>query len=319
MKIAVLDDYLGLSTQLADWGDLQDKVTVFRDHVSEHALVERLQPFDVICLMRERVALPKSVIDALPNLKLIVATGLRNVVIDMQATAARGIPVCSTASRNSATSHLTMTLILAAVRGLLPEARSMRDGGWQTHAGRDLKGLTLGVIGLGKKGRAIAELARAFEMNVITWSKNLTDSRCAEVGGVTRAETLDALLKQSDVISIHVVLSERTQGMIGARELSLMKPDALLVNTSRGPIVDEAALLDALRTGRPGKAALDVYDIEPLPSDHPLRDTTLIDAGKLLLTPHIGYGARQTYARMYTETVEDIRAWLDGRLIRRID
>lgn len=319
MKIAVLDDYLGLSTELADWGDLESSVTVFRDHVSGDALVERLLPFDVVCLMRERVPFPKAVIDALPALRLIVATGQRNVMIDMEAAHARGIPVCGTASRNSATTHLTMTLILAAMRGLFPEALSMRDGGWQTHAGRDLKGLTLGLIGLGKKGSAIAELARAFEMNVIAWSKNLTRARCEDVGDVTLAESLEALLAQSDVVSIHVVLSERTEGMIGERELAMMKSDALLVNTSRGPVVDEHALVSSLKAGRPGMAALDVFGIEPLPDDHPLRDRSLIDAGKLLLTPHLGYGARQTYARMYSETVEDIRAWLAGLPIRRID
>lgn len=319
MKIAVVDDYLGLSTEVADWGDLSAAVTVFRDSLSGGALVERLRPFDVLCLMRERTALTREVIEALPNLRLIVATGRRNPAIDIAAARARGIPVCGTASRDAATSHLTMTLILAAMRGLVPEALSMRDGGWQSFPGRDLKDLTLGVIGLGNKGSALAVLAQAFEMKVIAWSQNLTDARCAEVGAVTRAESLDALLGSSDVVSIHLVLSDRTRGLVDARALSLMKPDALLVNTSRGPIIDEAALLTALRAGRPGMAALDVYGSEPLPAAHPLRDADLIDAGRLLLTPHIGFGARQTYARMYTETVEDIRAWMAGAPIRRMD
>lgn len=319
LRIAVLDDYLDQSLKLADWGDLAPQVTVFTDSVTGPDLARRLRPFQVICLMRERSALPAEVIDALPELRLIVATGKRNPSIDMAAARARGIPVCGTDSRDAATTHLTLTLMLAAMRGLLPEALSMRDGGWQCWPGRDLKGLTLGLVGLGQKGSAVARLAQAFEMEVIAWSRNLTDARCAEVGGVRRAESLDALLAASDVVSLHVVLSDQSRGMIGARELALMKPDALLLNTSRGPIVDSAALLAALRAGRPGMAALDVYDVEPLPADDPLRDGALIDAGRLLLTPHLGYAAQQTYARMYAQTVEDIRAWLAGAPLRRID
>lgn len=319
MRIAVLDDYLDQALTLAEWGDLARNVTVFTDTVSGQALIDRLQPFQVVCLMRERTALPGAVIAQLPNLQLIVATGKRNPSIDMAAARARGIPVCGTESRDSATTHLTMTLILALMRGLLPEAHSMRTGGWQSFRGRDLAGLTLGLVGLGKKGSAIARLAQAFEMNVIAWSQNLTKARCAEVGGVTHAGSLEALMARSDVVSLHVVLSERTRAMIGARELGMMKPDAALINTSRGPIVDQSALLAALRAGRPGMAALDVFDQEPLAADDPLRDRALIDAGKLLLTPHLGYGAQQTYTRMYTETVENIRAWIAGAPIRRID
>jgi len=315
VKIAVLDDYHGLAATMADWAPPIDDVTVFADTITGPGLVERLRPFDVICLMRERTPLPADLIDALPNLKLIVTTGMRNASVDMAAAKARGIPVCGTASRGAATSQLAMTLILAAMRGLYVEAASMRAGGWQAAVGRDLDGLTLGLIGLGKQGEAVAKLARPFGMKLIAWSANLTDARCAEVG-VTRAESLGALLAEADVASVHVMLSERTRGLIGAAELAGMKPDSLVVNTSRGPIVDSAALLAALHAGRPGMAALDVYDDEPLPANHSMRDKGLIDAGRLLLTPHIGYGSKQTYQGMYAQTSECVRAWVEGAPVR---
>jgi phosphoglycerate dehydrogenase-like enzyme len=317
MRIAVLDDYQGVALSLADWQALGGTVTVFRDTVGGDALVERLQPFEVICAMRERTPLPAAVIGALPNLKLIVTTGMRNASIDSAAAAARGVTVCGTASRTTATAHLTMTLILAAMRGLIPEARSMRDGGWQSGLGRDLAGLTLGIVGLGNQGAGVAALAQAFGMTVMAWSQNLTEARCADVG-VTKAESLAALLGTADVVSIHLVLSDRTRGLIGAEQMAQMKPDALLVNTSRGPIVDESAVITALRAGRPGMAALDVYGQEPVPADAPLRDTALIDSGRLLLTPHIGYAARQTLETMYLQTVECIAAWNAGSPVRVI-
>lgn len=317
MRIAILDDYQGVALSLADWESLGAQVTVFRDTVSGAALVERLQPFEVICAMRERTPLPASVIEALPNLKLIVTTGMRNASIDTAAAAARGIAVCGTASRGTATAHLTMTLILAAMRGLIPEARSMRDGGWQAGLGRDLAGLTLGLVGLGNQGAAVAKLAQAFGMQVTAWSQNLTEARCAEVG-VAKAESLAVLLGTADVVSIHLVLSDRSRGLIGAEQMALMKPDALLVNTSRGPIIDEAAIIPALRAGHPGLMALDVYGDEPVRADHPLRDTALIDAGRLLLTPHIGYAARQTLETMYRQTVECIATWQAGTPVRVI-
>lgn len=317
MKIAVLDDWLGVAEGLADWASLGAEVTFFRDRAEGGALAARLAPFDALCVMRERTPLPAALIDALPRLKLIVTTGARNASIDTRAAAARGVVVCGTASRPPATAQWAMTLILAASRGLVGEATAMRDGGWQRALGRDLDGLTLGLIGLGRLGAAVAALARPFGVRLTAWSANLTEARCAEVGA-TRAESLDALLAQADIASIHLVLSDRTRGLIGARALSAMKADALLVNTSRGPIVDTPALLAALRRGRPGMAALDVYDDEPLAPDHPLRDAALIDAGRLLLTPHVGYVSRQTLALFYRETVEDIRAWLDGAPIRVI-
>ena len=317
MRIAVLDDYQDVALGLADWGRLDAEVVRFGDTVAGHALIERLAPFDVVCLMRERTPLPIEVIEALPRLRLIVTTGRRNAAIDVAAAAARGVTVCGTEARAPATAQMAMTLILAGSRGLVCEAVSMRDGGWQAGLGRDLDGLTLGVVGLGRLGASVAALARPFGMSVLAWSANLTDARCAEVG-VERAPHLEALLEAADVVTIHLVLSERTRGLVGQAQLDRMRPDALLINTSRGPIIDEAALLAGLRAGRPGAAALDVYADEPLPPDHALRDAELIDTGRLLLTPHIGYVSRQTYALFYEQTVEAIAAWRSGSPIREI-
>lgn len=317
MKIAVLDDYQGVAASLADWGSLGGEATFFRDTISGPALVERLRPFEVICLMRERTPMTAEVIGALPNLKLLVTSGPRNLSIDLAAAEARGVMVSGTEGRAPATAQLAMALILAATRGLVSEAVSMRDGGWQIGLGRDLDGLTLGLIGLGKQGAQMAALARPFGMNITAWSANLTQERCNEVG-VTRAESLEALLAAADVASVHLVLSDRSRGLIDARAIACMKPDALLVNTSRGPIVDQTAALSALREGRLGAAAIDVFDEEPLPADHPLRDRALIDAGKLILTPHIGYVSRQTMEIFYRQTVEAVAAWRAGAPIRRL-
>jgi phosphoglycerate dehydrogenase-like enzyme len=317
MKIAVLDDYQGVALGLADWDRLNAEITVFRDTIGGPALVERLVPFDVVCLMRERTTFPGSLIAALPRLRLIVTTGRRNASIDIAAAAARGVTVCGTDSRAPVTAQMAMTLILSASRRIVPETLSVRDGGWQTGLGRDLDGLTLGLVGLGRLGAQVAALARPFGMNLLAWSENLTETRCAEVG-VRRADSLDMLLAAADVVSIHLVLSARTEALIGPRELAAMKPDALLVNTSRGPIVDWRGLLQALRVGRLGAAALDVFDEEPLAPDHPLRDRALIDAGRLLLTPHIGYVGRQTYEVFYGQTVDAIAAWRDGAPIREM-
>ncbi|MEM9757310.1 MAG: D-2-hydroxyacid dehydrogenase family protein, partial [Pseudomonadota bacterium] len=277
--------------------------------------IEALQPFDVLCVMRERTPLPASLIDALPNLKLIVTTGMRNLSIDTGAAMARGITVCGTASRSSATAHLAMTLILVAARNLVPNLQAIAQGGWQVAAGRDLEGLTLGLIGLGRLGAEVARLARPFGVDIVAWSENLTATRCDEVG-VRRAESLYALMAEADVASIHLVLSDRTQGLIGADALARMKPDACLVNTSRGAIVDRDDLLAALRAGQFGSAAIDVFDEEPLPPTSPWRDAELIASGRLILTPHIGYGARETYRKMYKETAENVHAFLKGAPIR---
>jgi phosphoglycerate dehydrogenase-like enzyme len=317
MKIAVVDDYLGLSDHLAGWGDLAPQVTTFRTPIAPDALIETLRPFDILCVMRERTPLPAALIEALPNLRLIVTTGMRNGAIDIAAAKACGITVCGTASRTTATSHLAMTLILAAMRNFVPQVTALSAGGWQAPVGRDLDGLTLGLIGLGRLGAAVAELARPFGMRLIAWSENLTDARCDALG-VTRMETLHDLLREADVASIHLVLSDRSRGLLGAAEFDVMKPDAVVVNTSRGPIIDTDALLAALRAGRPGCAALDVFDEEPLGPAHPLRDPDLSAQGKLLLTPHLGYGSRQTFEVMYRETAEDVRAWLDGNPVRML-
>lgn len=317
MKLAILDDYAQVALSLADWTALGADITVFDAPIPQEKRRETLAPFDVLVVMRERTPLPASLIEALPNLRLIVTTGARNAAIDSTFAATRGITVCGTASRALATAQMTMAIMLAATRRLVPQVASMRDGGWQTGLGRDLDGLKLGLIGLGKQGEGVARLAQAFGMEIAAWSPNLTDARCAEVG-VGRAESLESLLSQADVVSVHVVLSDRSRGMIGAEQMALMKPDAVLVNTSRGPILDEAAILPALHAGRPGCIALDVFEQEPLPADHALRDAALLDAGRLLLTPHLGYATRQTYATMYSHAADAVAAWVKGSPVRVI-
>ncbi|MEM7499986.1 MAG: D-2-hydroxyacid dehydrogenase family protein [Pseudomonadota bacterium] len=321
MRIAVLDDYQGAARRLADWSGIEGEgaeIDVFRDTVGGAALIERLKPYDVVCLMRERTPFPASLIEALPKLRLIVTTGARNLSIDVATARARGITVSGTASRGPTTSQFTMALILAATRRIVPEATSMAAGGWQRGLGRDLDGLTLGLIGLGRLGAEVAALARPFGVELIAWSANLTEERCAEVGGVRRMESLGALLEASDIASVHLLLSDRTRGLIDGALLRRMKPDALIVNTSRGPIVPWRDLLAALKAGRPGMAAIDVYDEEPLPADHPLRDKALIGEGRLLLLPHFGYVSEQTYTLFYRQTVEAIEAWKAGAPIREL-
>ncbi|MEM6680499.1 MAG: D-2-hydroxyacid dehydrogenase family protein [Pseudomonadota bacterium] len=320
MRIAVLDDYQGVAKSLTDWSALEAagaEVTVFCDTIGGAALVERLRPFEVVCLMRERTPFPAALIEALPALRLIVTTGMRNLSIDLDAATARGIIVCGTEGRGPTTAQYTMALILAATRRLVTEADAFAKGGWQQGLGRDLAGLTLGLIGLGRLGAQVADLARPFGVDLVAWSENLTEARAGEVGA-RRAPSLRALLEEADIASIHLLLSDRTRGLICAGELAAMKPDALLVNTSRGPIVNEAALVAALRAGRPGMAAIDVYSEEPVPADHPLRATDLIAEGRLLALPHIGYVSRQTYEIFYAQTVEAIEAWRSGTPIRRI-
>lgn len=319
-KVAVLDDYQGVSNELAGWDALGGRVevTAFQDTITDSAaLIDRLKPFDVVCLMRERTPFKADLIEALPNLKLIVTTGKRNASIDVKAAAARGIPVCGTSSSGYAAAELTFALIIGLARGLVAEGLSMRDGGWQVGLGRELNGATLGVIGLGRLGGMVAGYAKAFGMNVVAWSQNLTEARCAEIGA-ERAESLHALLGAADISTIHLVLSDRSRGLIDSAALAAMRPDGCLVNTSRGPIVDSAALLEALEAGRIEGAAIDVYDTEPLPTDHALRSRKLIDSGKLLLTPHVGYVTRENYAAMYSETRENVAAWLDSAPIRVI-
>ena len=313
MRIAVLDDYQRVARTYADWSGVDGKadVTVYSAPLGgEEDVVAELQPYDAICLMRERTPFPASVIEALPNLKLLVTTGMRNAAIDMEAAERCGVIVCGTHSPGHATAELAFGLIIGLARKLLPEVRSIAGGGWQVDVGRDLRGAMLGIIGLGRLGAQVAGFGKAFGMNVIAWSANLTDERCAEVG-VERADSLDDLLTRADFVSIHTRLSQRTQGLIGAAELALMKPDAVLVNTSRAPIVDTMALMAALFAGQVGGAGLDVFDEEPLPAGHPLHA-----APNLIMTPHLGYVTRETYAVFYRETVEDLEAYLEGAPIR---
>jgi phosphoglycerate dehydrogenase-like enzyme len=314
LRIAVLDDYQGVSGDYADWSTLPGPVdvTAFRDHLDdEDPLADRLAPFDVVVAMRERTPFPRSLLQRLPNLRLLVTTGAKNAAIDVAAATERGIVVCGTASLPSGTPELTWALILATARHLPEEVADVRAGGWQTTVGTDLAGARLGVIGLGRLGSRVARIGQAFEMDVVAWSQNLTDERAAEVG--VRRLDRDELLRTADVVTIHLQLSDRTRGLIGADELALMKPTAILVNTSRGPIVDEAALVDALRQQRIAGAGIDVHDTEPLPAGSPLRGLP-----NAVVTPHLGYVTHRTYELFHREAVEDVAAWMSGAPVRRL-
>jgi phosphoglycerate dehydrogenase-like enzyme len=311
-RIAVLDDYQSVAHTFSDWSQLPEpaEVVEFHDNVADpDALVARLEPFDVIIAMRERTRFSKEILERLPNLKLLVTTGMRNKSIDVGAANERGITVCGTGSQPTAAAELTWALILAAVRHVPQEDMNVRTGGWQVTVGGDLVGATLGVVGLGKLGSHVARVGQAFGMDVVAWSQNLTAERAAEVGA--RRVEKDELFATADVVTVHLLLSKRTRGLIGAEDLALMKHTAILVNTSRGPIVDEAALLAALHENRIGGAALDVFDQEPLPADHPLRT-----APRTVLTPHLGYVTRGTYEVYFREAVEDVAAFLAGEPIR---
>ena len=308
-KIAVLDDYQGVALKMADWSAVLARadVDVFSDHLDgADAVAERLLPYDIVCVMRERTPLRAETIERLPNLKLIASTGPRNASIDLKAAAARAIAVAHTGYFGSPTLELTWALILASARHIVAEAAAVRSGGWQHSIGDDLAGKTLGIIGLGNLGSQVAKIGLAFGMRVLAWSQNLTAEKAGAVGAALVSK--EELLGQADIVSVHLVLSDRTRALIGERELALMKPSARLVNTSRGPIVVEAALIAALKAGQIAGAAIDVYDVEPLPLDHPYRK---ID--NLLATPHIGYVSRSLYERFYRDTVSNILAWLDAR------
>jgi phosphoglycerate dehydrogenase-like enzyme len=310
--VAVLDDYQQVALQMADWSSLpgDTEVTSFVDHLGDIGqLATRLAGYEIVVAMRERTPFPRRLLERLPKLRLLVATGRRHTVIDLQAAHEMGIVVSGTTGLGSNTSELTWALILSLLRRVPAEATAMRSGGWQHTLGVDLAGKTLGILGLGSIGRRVARVALAFDMRVLAWSQNLTPAAAAE-SGATWSER-DALLAESDVVTIHLVLSQRTRGLIGGRELARMKHGAYLINTSRGPIVDETALIEALRAGRIAGAALDVYATEPLPPGHPLR--TLPTA---LLTPHIGYVTENTYRNFYRDAVEDIAAYLAGSPIR---
>ncbi|MGZ3521997.1 MAG: D-2-hydroxyacid dehydrogenase family protein [Vulcanimicrobiaceae bacterium] len=314
VKVAVLDDYENVAMRMADWSKLDGRatVTVFNDHLADPAaLIEWLRPFDVLCVMRERTRLPRAIIEQLSNLKLIASTGQANAAIDVAAASERGVTVCGTGYTSAPTIEFTWALILAIARNVTIENASVRRGGWQQTLGEDLEGRTLAVLGLGRIGSRVANIARAFGMEVIAWSQNLTREKAQAEGA--RLVTKEALFRQADFLTIHVVLSKRTIGLVGAAELALMKPTARLINTSRGPIVDEPALIAALNERKIAGAALDVFDIEPLPAEHPFRSMH-----NVLATPHIGYVTRGLYEIFYGDTVENILAWLDGSPIRVI-
>lgn len=317
-KVAILDDYAGVALQVADWSPVQKRaeISVFGRHLAEDEAADALRPFYVVCTLRERMAFPRTLIERLPDLKLITIVGRNLPNLDMAAATEHRILVAHSdfahprfRSMRDATPELAWGLMIATVRNLADEHRNMRDGGWQTSAGMTLSGKTLGLLGLGRVGRRMAEYAAAFGMEVIAWSQNLTEQDAASVGA--RRVEKAALFESSDVVSIHLVLSERTRGLVGPAELALMKPHAYLINTSRGPIVDEASLMAALESGRIAGAGLDVYDAEPLPKDHRLR---LLP--NVTLTPHLGYVTREMLGAFYADTVESVVAWLDGKPIR---
>jgi D-3-phosphoglycerate dehydrogenase len=312
-RCAILDDYQNVTLDVADWskvsGDLDIKV--FNQHLGgADDVVKALQGFHIVCAMRERTGFPRAVIEKLPDLELLITTGLRNASIDVAAAKERGVVVCGTPSVGNPTSGIAIGLMLELTRRIGYENARMKAGvPWQSTIGVDLDGLTLGVLGLGKLGTRTANIAKAFGMKVIAWSQNLTPEKCQEAGiGYVSKEDL---FRQADFITIHLILSPRSRGLISAKEIALMKPSAYLINTSRGPIVDEAAMLTALRGKKIAGAGLDVFDIEPLPVDHPLRKLD-----NVVLTPHLGYVATQNYRAYFGGVVDDIRAFLDGKPVR---
>jgi phosphoglycerate dehydrogenase-like enzyme len=317
-KVAILDDYARAALEVADWSPVaaRAEITVFDRHLSEAEAAEALQPFDVVCTVRERMALPRTLIERLSNLRLITIIGMSLPNLDMAAASDNGVIVAHSNFGNprfagiaNATPELAWGLMIATVRHIGDEHMRMRQGGWQSTTGMILAGRTLGLLGLGRIGKRMAEYARAFGMDAVAWSQNLT-AEAASAVGVRRVEK-DELFKAADVLSIHVVQSERTRGLVTARELGLMKPSAYLINTSRGPIVDEAALIAALKAGRLAGAGLDVFDVEPPPADHPFRSMP-----NVTITPHLGYVTRETLAAFYADTIEAVTAYLDGAPIR---
>ena len=314
ISVPILDDYQDVALQMTDWSPLQGRatITVFNDHVSDpDLLVKRLTPFDVVCVMRERTPLPRAILERLPRLKLIASTAIRNASIDTNAAGALGIAVAITGYDSTPTVELTWALILASARHIASENASLRGGGWQQAIGDTLAGKTLAVLGLGNIGAEVARIGLAFGMRIVAWSQNLVAERAGAAGAqlVSKSE----LFQQADVLTIHLVLSRRSRGLVGRDELALMKPTARLVNTSRGPIIDEPALIEALQQRRIAGAALDVFNEEPLPVDHPFRSLD-----NVLATPHIGYVSRSLYETFYRDTVDNIRAWLDGEPFQKM-
>ncbi|WP_431771226.1 D-2-hydroxyacid dehydrogenase family protein [Streptomyces cucumeris] len=315
-RCAVLDDYQGVALSMADWSELRDAVDVVvhrRPITGQDALVEAVGDCEIVVIMRERTPFPAEVFARLPRLRLLVTTGMRNAAVDLAAAARHGVTVCGTASSSDPAVELTWALILGLVRHVVPESTALRDGGpWQSTVGTDLHGSRLGLLGLGKIGARVARIGQAFGMEVAAWSQNLTAER-ADAEGVRLASSLEELLETSDVLSVHLVLGDRSRGLLGAAELRRMRPGAFLVNTSRAAIVDQRALADALRGGWIAGAGLDVFEEEPLAPDHPCRSLP-----NLLATPHLGYVTRNNYQRYFTEAVEDIRAFLAGDPVREL-
>ena len=310
--IALLDDYQSAALRMADWSRLQKdhKVVAFKERLPDvDAVARALADFEVVGVMRERTPFPRALFERLPKLKLLVTTGKRNASIDLEAAKAHGVTVCNTGGAGRATADLAIGLMIALARHFREEFHAMRaGGGWQTTLGMDLDGKTLGLLGLGNLGAKVGRIGAAMGMKVVAWSQNLTPEQASE-RGAERVER-DELFRRADVISIHLILSDRTRGLVGARELGLMRPTALLINTSRGPIVDEAALLAALKERRIAGFGADTFNVEPLPSDHPLRAEP-----RALLTPHLGYVTEDTYRDFYAGMVAAIEAWLAGKPI----
>ena len=314
MRLSILDDYQGVALTMADWSPLDGRVDIVverKPFTGEDEAARALADSEIVAAMRERTPFPRSLVERLPKLKLLITTGMRNASFDLAALRDRGVVVCGTEGGGLDTAELAWGLILGAARRIAEDHRSMRDGQWQTRLGNRIEGKTLGVLGLGRLGSAVARVGLAFDMKVIAWSPNLTAERAAAVG-VERVDK-QALLRRSDILSVHVVLSPRSRGLVGRNDIALMKKTAILVNTSRGPIVDTDAVIEALEAGRLGYAAFDVYDREPLPADHPLRR-----APNVLLTPHIGYVTEENYRSSYPQIVEDVVAFLDGKPVRVI-
>jgi phosphoglycerate dehydrogenase-like enzyme len=308
-KIAVLDDYQNVALESADWSVLRDRadIAVFQNHLADpDAVIERLLPFDVVCVMRERTPLTRDIIERLPNLKLIASTGPGNASIDVAAASDHRIEVVHTGYTSDPTIELTWALILASARHIVTESNSVRSCGWQTTVGTDLRGKTLGVLGLGRIGSQVARIGTAFGMNLIAWSQNMTPEAAKDVGAILVSK--DQLFEEADILTIHLVLSSRTRGLIAAADLERMKPTAWLINTSRGAIVEEHDLISVLKNNQIAGAAIDVFDIEPLPPTHPFRTLD-----NILATPHIGYVSQGLYKMFYEDTVSNIRKWLDTK------
>ena len=315
LRCAILDDYLNISLKLADWSKIEDRVdiTVFNQpFASQDSAVSALKDFEIILAMRERTPFPRAMFDALPKLKLLITSGMRNNSIDLEAAKDKQVVVCGTKWSKDPTAPLTMGMILELTRNIGRENARMHAGEYlQKHIGIEIEDKTLGVVGLGKLGAKVAGLAKAFGMNVIAWSPNLTAERCKEVG--VGYATKEELFSTADFITIHVVLSDRSRGLVGAADLARMKPTSFIVNTARGPIIDEMALLETLKARKIAGAAVDVFSVEPLPVDHPFRKLD-----NLVLTPHLGYVTQETFIAHYNQMVEGIDGWLKGEPVRKL-